>query len=487
VALTIWTSRSALRLTEAADQALNRDLAREIAPEVQPHLRTRIDDEALKPIFSELMEANRRVDVYLLGSNGMIKGAYVDPGVDVQLQTVDVGPLDRLMAGEPNLPVLGDDPTRPGRKRPFSVAPVSIMGESGCYLYLTLGSDRYDSALAMMQQAFIGRGALKALPLILLLTAVAGLALFAVVTRPLRRVTRVVQAFERGDHDRRVAVTTGDEVGHLGAAFNRMADTLVEHIEALERNDRLRRELVANVSHDLRSPLASIQGYLETVLMKAEELDPAERERYLDVVLRNTQRLSRLVEELFELSRFDAQQVEPVVEAFSVAELVQDVAAQFAPRAERTGVTLEAVLHERLPPVYGDIGLIERVIANLTDNAIRHTDAGGRVELAPYLDEGRVVVRVADTGPGIPEAQLQRIFERFYQVDEARTWVEGGGAGLGLAIAKQILDLHGCQIWVESAEGEGTAFFFSLPTKEAPLAPRRPAPGPPARPLARPS
>lgn len=461
--LAMWTARSAIRLTEAADQSLNRDLARDLAPRFAPYLETGVDQQAISRIIESLTAANRRIDVYLLEPDGMIKSAFVEPSSAVELADVDVRPLNRVLAGADDFPIFGDDPMHPGQQRPFSVAPISIHGMEGCYLYITLGTDAYDSALAMMRESFIARGTLWALPLALLLTAIAGLVLFGLVTRRLRRMTAVVQRFEHGDYDERVAEVSHDEVGQLAASFNAMANTIVANLEELKRNDRLRRELVANVSHDLRSPLASIQGYLETVLMKQDELSAEDRARFLDIALRNANRLSGLVAELFDLSKFDAQQIEPVMEAFSVAELVQDVVAQFQPRADDRAISLTAKFPVDLPMVHADIGLIERVISNLVDNALRHTPAGGRVVVAPSLEAERVVVRVSDTGSGIAERDRPRIFERFYRDDEARSTQTVRGAGLGLAIARQILALHRCTIAVESEPGHGATFAFDLP------------------------
>ena len=462
--LAVWAAQSAIRLTEAADQRLNRDLAQTLAPQFAPHLRTEIDQRAIGRIIEGLTTVNRRIDVYLLDEDGTIKSAFVEPGQDVELASVSTEPIDRMLAGTDDLPIFGDDPMHPGQRRPFSVAPIGIMGMEGCYLYITLGTDAYDSALAMMRESFIASGTLRALPLALGLTALVGLILFGFVTRRLRRVTTVVERFEQGDYDRRVPETADDEVGRLAASFNHMADTIVANMEELKRNDRLRRELVANVSHDLRSPLASIRGYLETVLMKGDELTPEQRTRFLDIALSNANRLSSLVAELFELSKFDAQQIEPHIETFSIAELVQDVVAQLQPRAESREISLTATFPADLPPVFADIGLIERVITNLVDNALHHTPAGGCVEVAPALRGDRVVVRVSDTGCGIAPDEQQRIFERFYRDDAARTPTATSGAGLGLAIVQKILALHGCTIAVESEEGKGATFIFDLPT-----------------------
>jgi signal transduction histidine kinase len=272
----------------------------------------------------------------------------------------------------------------------------------------------------------------------------------------------VVADFEQGNFDRRVAVTSRDEIGRLGECFNRMADNLEETMEELRQADRMRRELVANVSHDLRSPIASIQGYLETVSMKDGDLDPEERQRYITTALKNTKRLNTLVSELFELSKLETKQIDPTIESFPLAELVQDVVMQYEPRADEQGIDLRVRMPERHVRVAADIGLVERALSNLIDNAIHYTPEGGEVRVRLDNEQTEVCVEVADTGPGIPEDDLPHIFERFYRVEKSRDR-DRGGAGLGLAIAKTILELHDRTLEVESTVGEGTLFRFRLP------------------------
>ncbi|MDX1419626.1 MAG: HAMP domain-containing sensor histidine kinase [Rubricoccaceae bacterium] len=448
----------------AADQELHRDLAVALAPRFQPHLVSDIDATAIQEIIDGLTQVNRRLDVYLLGSNGMIKEWFMDADRRPLLDAVDPAPLDRFLAGAP-APVLAEDPARPGTARPFSVAPVSIMGEEGCYLYLTLQGEDYDAVLAMLRGPLFGRLALRAALLAFALTALVGLVMFWWLSRRLTRLRGVVAAFEEGDLGRRFPVGSDDEVGRLGFAFNAMADRIEGQVEELKRTDRLRRELVANVSHDLRSPLAAMQGYLETLQLKEDDLDPARRTRYLDGALAQSRRLAGLVGQLFELSKLDAGQVELQLEAFPLAELVQDVVVQYEAEAEAKGVALRAVLPEDgLPPVRADIGLVERVLTNLLDNALRFTPAGGSVEVRPWRANGRVQVEVADTGVGIEQDQLPQVFDRFFRADAARS--DGDGAGLGLSIVQRIVELHGGTIRAESAPGEGARFTFTLPLAE---------------------
>jgi signal transduction histidine kinase len=238
---------------------------------------------------------------------------------------------------------------------------------------------------------------------------------------------------------------------------------------ALRRSDDLRREMVANISHDLRSPLASIQGYIETILMKADALSDEAKERYLTVILDNTVMLNRLVSSLFELSKLDALEVQPRPEPFSVAELAQDVVMKFKPQADQLQVALTASLSQHIPMVVADIGMIERVLSNLIDNALRYTPTGGAVYVGLSAEAERVRVSVSDTGYGIPEDEIPHICERLYRVEKSRAR-SSGGAGLGLAIAHKILDLHDAALDIESTVNVGTTISFLLPRLGQPQA-----------------
>jgi signal transduction histidine kinase len=299
------------------------------------------------------------------------------------------------------------------------------------------------------------------------LAGLSGLILFFWVTSRLRTMTAAVRQFSQGDMDARVRVESRHEIAQLGTAFNQMADTITENVRRLKANDDLRRELVANVSHDLRSPLASIQGYLETILMKEDSLSAEQRKTYLETVLGNVQMLSRLVTELFELSKLDARQMQPESEPFSIAELAQDTALKFTPQAEEDAIQLTVDVPRDLPLVFGDIGMIDRAMSNLIENALRYTQPNGNVTISLSPQSVGIAVSVSDTGEGIPAADLPYIFDRFYRVEKSRNKAEGG-TGLGLAIAKRIIELHNSTISVESVIRRGTTFSFNLaPYSEA--------------------
>jgi signal transduction histidine kinase len=224
--------------------------------------------------------------------------------------------------------------------------------------------------------------------------------------------------------------------------------------------DDVRREMIANISHDLRTPLTTMRGYLETLQIKRDELSAEEQQQYLQTALSHSQRLGLMVEELFELARLDSCESVVFSEPFSMCELVQDVTQKFELRAREKSVQLEASLNPDAPLVYGDIAMMQRVLENLLENGLRYTQAGGSIRVGVDVDSGNVVVQVADTGCGIPEEDVPRIFERFYQQDKHRS--DSNSAGLGLAIVKRILELHNSVIQVSSKIEKGTTFSFCL-------------------------
>jgi signal transduction histidine kinase len=465
VVLAVLGGRTAQRYADEVEQKLNRTLAEEMVPRFEPLLEDSIGRGGIRAKIQDMTGINRRIEIYLLDRQGRVKASFAPPSAAIEQKHVDMAPIRRFMDGD-DLPILGDDPRDEAAQKPFSVAHIEIMGQENCYLYVILGSEQYASVAGMIGDSYIIQGALTGLGLIVLVVAGLGLLLFRRLTQRLRHMQGVVAAFEKGSFDRRIEVGAEDEIGQLAKCFNRMADTLVETMEELRQADRMRRELVANVSHDLRSPLASIQGYLETVHMKDGDLPPAERQRYVRTALRNARRLSDLVGELFELSKLETEQVEPTIEPFPIAELIQDVVMQYEPQAEEQRIDLAADLPERHARAAADIGLVERALSNLIDNAIHYTPEGGTVRVRLENEMGEVCVEVSDTGPGIPDDALPHIFERFYRVDKSRDR-DKGGAGLGLAIAKTILELHDRSLTVESTVGAGTTFRFRLPLEAA--------------------
>jgi signal transduction histidine kinase len=286
---------------------------------------------------------------------------------------------------------------------------------------------------------------------------VAGLLAWGLV-RPLRRLTAAANGIARGDLSQRVPVTRGDEVGELAATFNHMAGEL-------ERGEQLRRNMTADVAHELRTPLSVIRGKLEGVL---DGVYPA-TSGHLEPVLEATELLTYLVEDLRLLAQAEAGQLTLEKRLVNIGDLLSDARVNFDPQASDRGVTLALDVPGEIPEVTADWHRVAQVLGNLLTNALRHTPAGGRVTLSASVQHQReshegneiVKVTVADTGTGIPSEDLPNVFERFWRGERSRSRA-GGGTGLGLAIAKQLVELHGGTIGAESIPGEGSVFWFTL-------------------------
>ena len=462
IALTLVSTRL---YQEEVDQSLNRPLAGYIA-EAYPLIEGgAINRPALKDLFDRLMVINPRIEVYLLDPEGRILAWSAESG-KVKREAVDMAPVGAWLSGATALPLYGDDPRDPAGQKPFTAAPVRDGGALAGYLYVVLGGEQYRSVAGMLEGSHVLGLVLGIGGVGLAVALGAGMLSFAWLTRRLGRLTGAVDRFREGNFATPMTVggwrRDGDEIDRLGVTVEQMSQRIAEQIEQLRQADAARREMVGNISHDLRTPLASLQGYLETLTMKDDSFSPEQKRHYLDLAARQTERLSRLVSELFELTMLDSTATRLNFEPFSLAELVQDVAQKFRLEAERRTLVLETEIPERAPFVRADIGLIERVLENLIENALKYTPRGGAVRLSLALGDGVITTRISDTGRGIPKEDMGRIFERFYRVEKSRGDAPEG-AGLGLAITRRILQLHDSPIEVESTLGQGTCFSFRLP------------------------
>ncbi|MFM0164961.1 sensor histidine kinase [Paraburkholderia sediminicola] len=450
-------------------QSLSRDLADHIA-----HRTTLMDANGLRPdavrqLFGQLMMVNPSVEVYLLDNQGRIKGDDAPAG-HVKREQVDLAPIRQFIAGDA-LPILGDDPRSLDGKKVFSAAPLQLSGQqpSG-YIYVVLLGEAHDALAARVAASSVLRNTLWSMALVALLGLLAGLTAFGLITRPLRRLTDAMRRFDAdGEPDSQPTVPRSapagqrDEIAVLETTFAQMANRIGDQWRALTRQDQQRRELIANISHDLRTPLTSLHGYLETLSLKADTLSETERKRYLAIALAQSVKVGRLAQALFELARLEHGNVQPALEQFSLIDLVQDVFQKFELPAEARHIRLRAGIPPRLPNVYADLGMIERVLTNLLDNAIRHTPANGEIDVDLAHKDGKVSVTVSDTGPGIPAEQREGLFERPFSSGGAHR-----GGGLGLLIVQRMLQLHHSQTRFIERAGTGTTFCFELPTTEKP-------------------
>ncbi|KGG86785.1 sensor histidine kinase [Comamonas thiooxydans] len=448
-------------------QALSRDVAESIARDAQLTDANGLMPNAVRNLFNQLMMVNPSVEVYLLEPDGRIAG-HAAPEGRLRRDRVDLEPVHRFIDGQ-MLPILGDDPRSHDGRKVFSAAPLSVNGRQVGFIYVVLLGEAHDLLAARGSADAVLKTALLSIGMVGLLCLAAGLVAFTLITRPLRRLTESVRQFdmhgappEMPERSPDVADHSRDEIAVLDAAYRQMVLRISEQWEALTRQDQERRELIANISHDLRTPLSSLHGYLETLLLKDASLEPAERRRYLGIALDQSRRVGALSQSLFELARLEYGFVQPELESFSLVDLVQDVFQKFELAAGARHIALQADLAPQLPAVRADLGMIERVLSNLLDNALRYTPEGGVIRIAIRAVGQELEVTISDSGPGIPPELREGLFRRPFTVGGARR-----DGGLGLRIVHQMLELHGVSIHLVESGGQGTTFRFSLPRTPA--------------------
>ncbi len=461
---------------QEVSQRLNRDLATYIVNEHVLVEDGRVRRDNLGELFRNVMTINPSLELYLLDPDGQVV-AHSMPRDRVKRRWISLAPIRTFLAdgGERGL-IMGDDPSFEDRQTGFTVAPIDFGNERQGYIYAILGSEKITHVTDLLQRSLIMKWSLGAVVIALVFAFVAGLVMFFFLMRKLRLLSTAMQQFKAANlvpEDTAADCDTEslDEIEAMAATFEAMARRIQQQVDGLREAESLRRELVANVSHDLRTPLASLSGFLETLQLKADTLGADEKQAYLRIACDNAARLRSLVEELFELAKLDANEVQPQREQFSLAELAFDLSHQFHLRAREKQIDFRVVADETVPFVVADVGMIERVLENLIDNSFKHTPDHGRIELQLSARSGQVEIAVSDTGEGIARDELPHVTRRFYRKPAPVDGVDDG-LGLGLAIASRIVELHGSELVVDSALSEGTVFRFTLPASPGQEGPR---------------
>ena len=448
-------------------QKLNRTLADHIAKDIPLLSDGTANQTALEDLFHTLMIVNPSIELYLVDARGSILSFNAPPG-KVKLEKIALAPIQKFLQPGIEFPIKGDDPRNAGRSKVFSASPVYENQKLAGYLYIVLAGENYDTVVEMIQDSYILRILFWIMIAASGLSLLGGLLSFNWLTRRIKQVSSSVADFRDSQFKTPISLgnwsekTSGDEIDDMGRTVEQMSQVIVRQFQQLRTADVTRRELIANISHDLRTPLTSMRGYLETLQIKKDQLSGVEQDKYIELSIKHSERLSALITDLFELARLESPDSQAQIEQFSLAELAHDVIQKFELKTSQKSLKVSCEVTGDAPFVRGDIAMIERVLENLIENAIKFSNEGGTLKVCVSPAEGEQEVKVIDSGIGIAESELPNVFQRFYCVDQSRS-DRVKSSGLGLAIAYRILQLHGSEISVESMPGEGSSFFFRLP------------------------
>ncbi len=422
--------------------------------ELADSLRAAADSDQAVPAISEILKAN----IGRLGIDSGTRNYYILDGKTGEYLTGSNNPEGGIVNTANILTAInGQSGYKSDAGADFMDVAIPLSGEGGSYiLYIidnkaTVQSLNNDLARIILQAMVIG----------LMISVLMSLLLAKTLVTPLQELTHAAESVAGGDFDQKVDNPSRDEIGVLTQTFNDMAGTLEDTLDNLKKSEQMRKEFVANVSHELRTPITSVKSYSET-LLDDPSMDLEMRKKFLNVIVNESDRMSKIVQDLLTLSRFDAGSIEFEFTTFSFEKSVKDVysAMRLEAQNHRHEFTLEFM--SPMPDIVGDRGRIEQVLMNMVSNAIKYTKDGGRIKMTAGLKDGKVWCAVRDNGIGIPKQDVEHVFDRFYRVDKARSR-ESGGTGLGLSIANEIVLRHDGSLTLDSKVGRGTVITVTLP------------------------
>ncbi len=463
-----WSQQVTEQLRFQSQQKLHLSLAANLARD-NPLLQQGVyDQNALENLFHTLMVLGPAFEFYFLDPKGNILTDSADNSL-VKREKVDINPILSLIKNQAPLPILGDDPRHQTRQKIFSAAPVFNGATLQGYLYVIVAGQQYDNVFnynQLSQQFKMYMGLVGATMLFLFILM---LGLFRYVTNPVRLLHRDMLAFIDNQFDvNNIDLTRWrdhdhNEIDQLGGMFVQLVEKISHQFNQLNKTDSQRRELLAHLSHDLRTPLASIVGYIETLSLDKGQLSEQQRNEFLQTVLRNATHLNQLIDQIFELAHLENGQVALDLESFNLAELLFDVIDKFRPIADKRRIVLSVKPEQCHKVVHCDIGKLERVLSNLLDNAIRHSEDNSEIIFqVDDINAHSCSLTVIDFGSGIKKQELPYIFEPRYRASNAVN-DRVKHSGLGLAISKRLLTMMNINIRVKSELGKGSQFILQLP------------------------
>ncbi len=441
----------------ASTQLLNKDVAAHIAKFSSPYNNTGINKRRADSVFKNVMILNPSTEVYFLDSAGNIMDFY-GPKKEIKLWKISLKNIKRYISLKGEEYIKAPDPRDSSSSKIFSAAEVISNNKKLGYIYVILGSNEYRNVTEMLFTSHISNFAIKALIVIILLSIAFSLLYLQRIKKSFNRMVDVLTQFQNGNFNARFKIKDNDELAPVSQAFNKMADLLTYNINQLTKTENERKDFIANISHDLRTPLSIVRGYAETLLMKKEDISKRELEKYVEIILKKILQLEHLVTNLFEILKMESPEFTAKKEPFVLSEIVQETVNTFYINALEKKVALKCIQCQYHVWVNADIGLMERLIQNLISNAVKSSPENGKVQVALEVENNQLIFKIENDGLPLNTNLLQWINS---PVAQSGLQADKPGSGLGLSIAKKILYLHDSYLQAYSINSS-TAFKFAI-------------------------
>lgn len=444
----------------ASTELLNKDVAAHIAKFASPFERNGINKRKADSVFQHVMILNPSTEVYFLDTTGSIMDFY-GPKKDIKLWKISLEKIKKYILSEGEEYLKSQDPRDPSNDKIFSAAEVVSDSKRLGFIYVILGSNEYKNVSEMLFKSHVGNLAIKAFAFIIILSIVFSMLYINRIRRSFDSMINVLGKFENGDFQARFKIKEQHELAPITRAFNKMADLLVHNVNRLTGLENTRKDFIAHISHDLRTPLAIVRGYAETLFIKMQDgsLTREDQDNYIQIILNKIFNVEHLVTMLFELSKIESPAFKLTTEPFVLSEIVQETVNTFQLPAKEKSIDLKCTECLYHVWVNADVGMMERVIQNLLENAVKNTPADGIIKVWLNVENDYLVFNIENTGEPLPPALVAWIDSPAIN-DES--FSKPSGSGLGLLIVRKILSRHGAQLRGSVTENATNLFSFSL-------------------------
>lgn len=446
---------------QASTQLLNKDVAGHIAKFSSPFDKDGINKRKADSVFQNAMVLSPSAEVYFLDTSGKVI-AFHAPKDSIRLWNISLENIKEYIHSGGQKYIKGPDPKDPANPKIFSASAVDYNKLKLGYIYVILGSNEYRNVSQMLFSSHVSSLAIQAFCIIILISIIISFVYLNSIQKSFKRMLDVLQRFEEGDFNARFKIKEQHELAPVTQAFNKMADLLVYNVDRLTGLENTRKDFIAHISHDLRTPLSIARGYTETLLIKKQDgsLTSEEQDNYIQMILNKIFSVEHLVAMLFELSKIESPAFKLVTEPFILSEIVQETVNTFQLPANEKSIDLKCTECLYHVWVNADVSMMERVIQNLLENAVKNTPADGIIKVWLNVENNYLVFNIENTGEPLPEELLAWINSPAADGDHI---TKPSKSGLGLVIVRKILSLHGAQLRAGVTENSTNIFSFNLP------------------------